>query len=89
LQGSCSFRRVSYLPCLGNIRVLIIARANRDDYVYEKQAGEGVVVYIIYSGVQVNVKDVSADGFVSRTEDADLLPGEWGERLHRTIRRYL
>jgi hypothetical protein len=65
------------------------SRANRDDYVYEKKAGEGVFVYIIDSGVQVNVKDVSAGGFVSRTVDADLSPGKWGERLHRTIRRYL
>jgi subtilisin family serine protease len=43
------------------------SRANRNDYVYEKKAGEGVFVYIIDSGVQVNVKDVSAGGFVSTT----------------------
>jgi hypothetical protein len=32
---------------------------SREDYVYEKRAGSGIVVYVIDNGVQVDVKNVS------------------------------
>ena len=43
---------------------MFMSCANRNDFVYEKKASNGLFVYIIDSGVNVDVKDVSTGIFV-------------------------
>jgi hypothetical protein len=37
------------------------------DYVYEKRAGDGIVVYVVDFGVQVDVKNVGCSSLIAKT----------------------
>jgi hypothetical protein len=41
------------------VAIMLILCANRNDFVCEKKSGKGATVYVIDSGVNVDVKDVS------------------------------